>query len=89
MMAMDVVRDTVAYARQQEKIHGKSFRFTITTNGVLLDDDTIDFLNREMSNIVLSLDGRRQVNDEMRKTVAGSGSYDVVLPKMQKLVRQR
>ena len=89
LMAMDVVRDTVAYARQQEKIHGKSFRFTITTNGVLLDDDTIDFLNREMSNIVLSLDGRRQVNDEMRKTVAGSGSYDVVLPKMQKLVRQR
>ncbi len=89
LMAMDVVRDTVAYAREQERIHNKSFRFTITTNGVLLDDDTIDYLNREMSNIVLSLDGRKKVNDDMRKTVTGRGSYDVVLPKMQKLVSQR
>ena len=89
LMAMDTVRAAVEYAREQEKIHGKQFRFTITTNGVLLDDDTIDYLNREMSNVVLSLDGRRSVNDDMRKTVAGGGSYDVVLPKMQKLVRQR
>lgn len=89
LMAMDTVRAAVEYAREQEKIHDKQFRFTITTNGVLLDDDTIEYLNREMSNVVLSLDGRRSVNDSMRKTVAGGGSYDVVLPKMQKLVRER
>ncbi len=89
LMAMDTVRTTVEYAREQEKLHDKKFRFTITTNGVLLDDETTDYLNREMSNIVLSLDGRKSVNDAMRKTVSGGGSYDVVLPKMQKLVQKR
>lgn len=89
LMAMDTVRETVKYAQEQAKKHDKQFRFTITTNGVLLTDDTIEYLNREMSNVVLSLDGRKQVNDDMRKTVAGSGSYDVVLPKMQKLVQNR
>lgn len=89
LMAMDTVRETVKYAQEQAKKHDKQFRFTITTNGVLLTDDIIAYLNREMSNVVLSLDGRKQVNDDMRKTVAGGGSYDVVLPKMQKLVQNR
>ncbi len=89
LMAMDTVRETVKYAREQACKYDKQFRFTITTNGVLLTDDTIEYLNREMSNIVLSLDGRKQVNDDMRKTVTGGGSYDMVLPKMQKLVQNR
>lgn len=89
LMAMDTVKATVDYARSLEKAHNKSFRFTITTNGVLLDDETIEYINREMSNAVLSLDGRPEVNDHMRKTVAGGGSYDVILPKFQKLVAGR
>ena len=89
LMAMDVVKGTVEYARSLEKKHDKVFRFTITTNGVLLDDETIDYVNREMSNVVLSLDGRQSVNDRMRPTVNGKGSYDVIVPKFQKLVAQR
>ncbi|MCM1297357.1 MAG: thioether cross-link-forming SCIFF peptide maturase, partial [Muribaculaceae bacterium] len=69
--------------------HNKNFRFTITTNGVLLDDENIDYINREMSNAVLSLDGRQEVNDFMRPTVNGKGSYEVILPKFQKLVAGR
>ena len=89
LMAMDTVKAAVEYARSLEKEHNKKFRFTITTNGVLLNDENIEYINREMSNAVLSLDGRRSVNDEMRKTVSGGGSYDVILPKFQKLVSGR
>ena len=89
LMNMDVVRRLVAYAREVEKEHGKNFRFTFTTNGVLLDDDTIDFLNREMHNVVLSLDGRREVHDRFRVDHAGKGSYDLVIPRFQRLVEKR
>lgn len=89
LMAMDVVKKTVEYARSLEKEHDKCFRFTITTNGVLLNDENIEYINREMSNVVLSLDGRPGVNDNMRKTVNGKGSYDVIVPKFQKLVAGR
>ena len=89
LMAMDTVKATVEYARSLEKEHNKNFRFTITTNGVLLSDENIEYINREMSNAVLSLDGRPEVNDAMRKTVSGGGSYDVILPKFRKLVSGR
>lgn len=89
LMAMDTVKATVDYARSLEKEHDKNFRFTITTNGILLDDETIDYINENMSNAVLSLDGRPEVNDNMRPTVNGKGSYDVILPKFQKLVAGR
>ncbi len=89
LMAMDTVKRTVEYARSIEETACKSFRFTITTNGVLLDDENIDYINREMSNVVLSLDGRPEVNDAMRKTVNGKGSYDLIVPKFKKLVEGR
>ena len=89
LMAWDTVVETVNYARSIEKRHGKNFRFTITTNGVLLDDDKIDYINREMSNVVLSLDGRREVTDRIRKTLNGKSVYDVIVPKFQKLVERR
>ena len=89
LMNFDVVRKTVEYARSIEKEHGKNFRFTITTNGLLLTDDKIDFINREMLNVVLSLDGRKEVNDKLRISPNGSGSYDVIVPKYQKLVAER
>ena len=89
LMAMDTVKRTVEYARSIEKEHDKCFRFTITTNGVLLDDENIEYINREMSNAVLSLDGRPEVNDDLRKTVNGKGSYDLIVPKFQKLVAGR
>lgn len=85
----EVVKELTAYARSIEKQHSKNFRFTLTTNGLLIDDEVIDFCNREMSNVVLSLDGRPEVNDRFRKTVNGKGSYDVILPKFQKLVEAR
>ena len=81
LMNWDVVKQLVAYGREQEKIHNKNFRFTLTTNGMLIDDDVIDFANREMHNVVLSLDGR--------KTPSGKGSYDIIVPKFQKLVESR
>lgn len=84
-----VVKDLVCYAREQEKIYGKNVRFTLTTNGILLNDEVIDFLNREMHNVVLSLDGRREVHDRLRKNVAGEGSYDKIVPKFQRLVEKR
>ena len=84
-----VVKDLTAYARSQEKKYNKNFRFTLTTNGLLIDDDVIDFCNREMSNVVLSLDGRPEVNDHFRKTINGKGSYDLILPKFKKLVEAR
>ena len=89
LMNWDVVKQLVAYARSIEKEHNKNFRFTLTTNGVLLDDEIIDFLNKEMSNVVLSLDGRKEVNDHFRRDYAGNGSYDKIVPKFQRLVEKR
>lgn len=89
LMAWNTVVETVKYARSIEKQHGKRFRFTITTNGILLDDEKIKFINEEMSNCVLSLDGRRETNDNIRKTMNGGGSYDIIVPKFQKVVEQR
>lgn len=89
LMNLDVVKEIVEYARSREKETGKRFRFTTTTNGMLLTDDTIDYLNREMENIVLSIDGRKEVNDRMRTRVDGRGSYDVIVPKYQRLVEKR
>ena len=89
LMAMDTVKRTVEYARSLEEKYDKVFHFTITTNGILLDDETIDYINREMSNVVLSLDGRGEVNDRMRPTVNGKGSYEIIVPKFQKLVAGR
>ena len=89
LMNWDVVKQLVAYARSIEKEHGKNFRFTLTTNGVLLDEEIMEFLNREMSNVVLSLDGRPEVNDHFRKNYAGQGSYDIIVPKFQRLVELR
>ncbi len=89
LMNFEVVKKLVAYARKIEKDAGKNFRFTLTTNGVLIDDDVIDFANREMSNVVLSLDGRREVHDRYRVDYAGNGSWDKIVPKFQKLVEAR
>jgi uncharacterized protein len=89
LMNFDVVKRLVAYARGLEKEHNKNFRFTLTTNGVLIDDDVIDFANREMSNVVLSLDGRREIHDRFRVDYAGKGSWDRIVPKFQKLVEAR
>ena len=89
LMNFDVVKEIVRYARQREKECGKNFRFTVTTNGTLLTDDRIDFINAEMHNVVLSVDGRKEVNDRVRHRVDGSGSYDAFLPKFQKLVARR
>ena len=89
MMNFDMVKELVAYARMREKEAGKNFRFTCTTNGVLIDDDMIDFVNREMSNVVLSLDGRKEVHDRYRVDYAGNGSWEKIVPKFQKLVQAR
>lgn len=88
-MNFDVVKELVAYARAKEKECGKRFRFTLTTNGLLIDDDVIDFANREMSNVVLSLDGRKEVHDRFRVDYAGNGSWERIVPKFQKLVAAR
>ncbi len=89
LMNWDTVKKLVEYARSIEKEKNKNFRFTLTTNGVLIDDDVIDFANREMSNVVLSLDGRKEINDLTRVDYAGNGSYDRIVPKFQKLVKAR
>ena len=89
LMNFDVVKQIVAYARSKEKEWGKHFSFTITTNGMLLDDENIAYINKEMKNVVLSIDGRREVNDRMRARVDGSGSYDRIVPNFQKLVERR
>ena len=89
LMNWDVVKQLVAYARSVEKQHGKHFRFTLTTNGMLIDDDVIDFSNREMSNVVLSLDGRKEIHDRLRVDYAGNGSYDRIVPKFKKFVQAR
>ncbi len=89
LMNFEVVKQVVEYARSKEKEHNKNFRFTITTNGILLTDDKIEYINKEMSNVVLSIDGRKDVNDYFRPRVDGSGSYDSIVPKYKKLVDQR
>ena len=89
LVNFDVVKQLVKYARSIEKEVGKNFRFTLTTNGVLLDDNVIDFLNKEMNNVVLSLDGRKEINDAKRKTPNGKGSYDIIVPKFQNFVKKR
>lgn len=85
----EVVKQLVAYGREQEKRFDKNFRFTLTTNGVLLNDEIQEFVNREMSNVVLSIDGRKEVNDRMRPFPNGSGSYDLIVPKFQRLAESR
>ena len=89
LMNWDVVKQLVEYGRSREKECNKKFRFTITTNGVLLNDEIMDFCNRELSNVVLSLDGRKEVNDRMRPFRNGSGSYDLIVPKFQKFAESR
>ena len=83
LMNWQVVKDLVAYGREQEKLYDKHFRFTVTTNGVLLNDEILEFVNREMDNVVISLDGRKEVNDAMRPFRSGKGSYDFIVPKFQ------
>ncbi|MCF0228754.1 MAG: thioether cross-link-forming SCIFF peptide maturase [Parasporobacterium sp.] len=89
LMNWDVVKQLVQYARSIEKEHNKNFRFTLTTNGMLIDDDVIDFCNREMSNVVLSLDGRKEIHDRYRVDYAGNGSWERAVPKFKKLVEAR
>ena len=89
LMNFDTVKELVAYARRREQETGKHFRFTLTTNGMLIDDDVIDFANREMSNVVLSLDGRKEIHDRYRVDYAGNGSWERIVPKFQRLVEAR
>ena len=89
LMNFDVVKQIVEYAREEEKKYGKTIRFTITTNGMLLSEDKMEFINREMSNVVLSIDGRREVNDRVRKRVDGRGSYDAIVENYKKFVPMR
>lgn len=89
LMNWDVVKQLVEYGRSLEEPNNKKFRFTLTTNGVLLNDEIMEYLNKEMSNVVLSLDGRKEVNDRMRPFRTGKGSYDLIVPKFQKLADSR
>ncbi len=89
LLNFDVVKQLVAYGRELEKTHDKHFRFTLTTNGVLLNDDIMEFANKEMDNVVLSIDGRKEVHDRMRPFRKGAGSYDLIVPKFQKLAESR
>ena len=89
LLNFDVVKQLVSYARSIQKEKNKNFRFTLTTNGVLIDDDVIDFCNKEMDNVVLSLDGRKEVHDFFRKDCGGNGSYDKILPKFKEFVEKR
>lgn len=89
LLNWEVVKDLVKYARSIEKDAGKNFRFTLTTNGVNINDDVIDFCNEEMQNVVLSLDGRKEVHDKFRVTPNGKGSYDLIVPKFQEFVKRR
>ncbi len=89
LMNFDVVKQLVEYGRSKEKEYNKKFRFTITTNGVLLDEAKMDFINKEISNVVLSVDGRKEVNDRVRKRVDGSGCYDRIMPAFKQLAKKR
>lgn len=89
LMNFDIVKELVAYGRELDRTYNKNFRFTITTNGLLLDEDKMDFINEHMDNVVLSLDGRKEINDNMRQTINGNGSYDIILPKFKEMVEKR
>lgn len=89
LMNWEVCKKLVAYARGKEKEFNKNFRFTLTTNGLLLDDEVIDFCNKEIDNVVLSLDGRKEIHDRLRKDLSGKGSYDIIVPKFQEFVKRR
>ena len=89
LMNWEVCKELVKYGREQEKLHGKNIRFTLTTNGVLLNDEVTEFCNKEMHNVVLSLDGRKDVNDRFRVDMAGNGSYDRIVPNFRKFVEKR
>src|SRR5574344_503337 len=89
LMNLDVVKYTVDYARSKEEEFNKHFNFTFTTNGLLLNDENIDYLNENMKNVVLSLDGRKETHDHFRKTLSGDGSFDIIVPKFKKLVEKR
>ena len=89
LMNWDVVKQLVAYGRSLEEPNNKKFRFTLTTNGVLVDDEVIEFANKEMNNVVMSIDGRKEVHDRLRKNYAGQGSYDTIVPKFQKFAKAR
>ena len=89
LMNWQVVKDLVAYGRSLEEPHHKKFRFTLTTNGVLLNDEILEFANKEMGNIVLSIDGRKDIHDMMRPFRGGQGSYDMIVPKFQKVAESR
>jgi uncharacterized protein len=89
LMNFQVVKDLVAYGRSQEKEHNKNFRFTLTTNGVLLNDEVMEFANKEMANVVLSVDGRKEIHDYMRPTRNGKGSYDLIIDKFKKMAEMR
>lgn len=89
LMNFDVVKEIVEYARGLEKDYNKNFRFTITTNGILLNDEIMDYINKNMHNVVLSIDGRKEINDKMRPRAGGQGSYDNIVPKFQKLAESR
>ncbi|MCI8608163.1 MAG: thioether cross-link-forming SCIFF peptide maturase [Firmicutes bacterium] len=89
LMNWDVVKQLVEYARAIEKDHGKHFRFTLTTNGVDVDDEVMDFANQHMHNVVMSIDGRKEVHDHLRKDYQGNGSYDIIVPKFQEFARRR
>lgn len=89
LMNWEVVKQLVSYGRSLEEKHNKKFRFTLTTNGVLLNDEVMDFVNKEMSNVVLSLDGRKEINDKMRPFRTGQGSYDLIVPKFKELAESR
>ena len=87
LLNWDVVKRLVEYGRSQEEAYNKKFRFTLTTNGVLLNDEVMEFCNREMGNVVLSLDGRKEINDKMRPFRGGQGSYDLIVPSSRNLPR--
>ncbi len=89
LLNFEVVKKLVEYGRKEEKKYNKNFRFTLTTNGVLLSEDKMDFINKNMDNVVLSIDGRKEINDKMRYFVNSSGTYDVIVPKFKKFVDKR
>lgn len=88
-MIMDTIKEIIAYAREHEKEWKKNIRFTMTTNATLLNDEMMEFMDKEMGNIILSLDGRKEVNDNVRIKVDGSGSYDDILPNIKKMIDKR
>lgn len=88
-MAFSTIKEIVEYAKEQEEKHNKTIRFTMTTNGTLLNQEIMEYLDKNMGNIVLSIDGRKEINDNVRVRVDGSGSYDSILPKIKKMVEMR